>query len=87
MAERKPPDYAKLSLILGGASILGGVGYWLWQWRRAEAEARYQQKYREEKKAIAEVQQAFGLQPTGKLDAPTRALFQRLSEAASPPSP
>lgn len=72
-------DYGKASLILGGLSIVGGVGYWFWQFSRAEQEARYQLKYREAKRAIAEVQAVFGLQPTGKLDPPTRSLLSRLA--------
>lgn len=78
MPEPKP-DYAKISLALGAASILGGVAYWMWQYRRAEAEARYELKWRQAKAAIAEVQSAFGLQPTGRLDEPTRGLFEQLS--------
>jgi len=72
-------DYGKASLILGGLSIAGGVAYWFWQFSRAEQEARYQLKYREVKRAIAEVQSAFGLQPTGKLDPPTRSLLSQLA--------
>lgn len=72
-------DYAKLSLALGAASIVGGVAYWAWQYRRAAAEARYEQKWRQAKAIVAEVQAAFGLQPTGRLDAPTRELFDRLA--------
>lgn len=72
-------DYAKVSLVLGAVSIVGGIGYWYWQFRRAEAEARYERKWRQAKAAVAEVQEAFGLQPTGRLDEPTRALFEQLS--------
>ncbi|HTQ41417.1 MAG TPA: hypothetical protein VMI75_01590 [Polyangiaceae bacterium] len=83
-AEGKSVDYAKLSLALGGASILGGVAYWYWQYRRAEAEARYEKKWHQAKAAIAEVQSAFGLQPTGRLDAPTHDLFARLASEDFP---
>jgi hypothetical protein len=76
-------DYAKISLALGAASIVGGIGYWMWQWRRAEAEARYEKKWRQAKAAVAEVQEAFGLQPTGRLDEPTRALFEQLSRRST----
>jgi len=72
-------DYAKVSLALGGISIMGGIAYWFWQYRKAEQEARYERKWRQAKLAIAEVQSAFGMQPTGRLDAPTRELFERLA--------
>jgi cytochrome oxidase assembly protein ShyY1 len=77
----RSPDYAKLSLYLGAVSIVGAGLYAYWQIRRAETEMRYRAKYEEAKNAIRQVQQAYGLQPTGKLDEPTRALFSRLGAA------
>jgi hypothetical protein len=76
---KSKPDYAKWSLYLGAASIIGAGFYWLWQIESAETERRYRAKYEEAKKAIQEVQRAYGLLPTGKLDDPTRDLFLRLS--------
>jgi hypothetical protein len=73
-------DYAKVSLALGGLSLVGGVLYWYWQYEKAAAEARYERKWRRAKAAISEVQQAFGLQPTGRLDDPTRQLFDQLAQ-------
>ncbi len=78
------PDYARWSLYLGAASIIGAGFYWLWQIENAEQERRYRAKYEEAKSAIKQVQQAYGLLPTGKLDEPTRDLFLRLSTVPAP---
>jgi hypothetical protein len=78
------PDYGKLSLYLGVLSVIGGAGYWYWQFKKAEGEARFERKYHEVKKAIAEVQASFGLQPTGKLDPTTRELLLGLSRERLP---
>lgn len=77
------PDYARWSLYLGAASIIGAGFYWLWQIENAEQERRYRAKYEEVKNAIKQVQQVYGLFPTGKLDEPTRELFLRLSTERS----
>jgi hypothetical protein len=68
-------DYAKLSLYLGVVSVIGAGAYWWWQFSNAKAERRYHAKYLEAKAAIKEVQQAFGLPITGRLDEETRALL------------
>jgi uncharacterized iron-regulated membrane protein len=81
---RAETDYAKLSLYLGVLSVVGAGAYWWWQRERAEAEARYERKYRESKQAIAEVQAAFGLQPTGHLDALTRSILLGLAKERLP---
>lgn len=81
--EKTGPDYARWSLYLGGASIVGAGFYWLWQIENAEKERRYRAKYEEAKRAIKEVQAVYGLFPTGKLDEPTRELFLRLSTEQS----
>ena len=76
---KSKPDYARWSLYLGAASIIGAGFYWLWQIESVEQERRYRAKYEEAKNAIKQVQQVYGLLPTGKLDEPTRELFLRLS--------
>jgi len=72
------PDYAKLSLYLGGVSVVGAGLYWFWQYRNAKKQDRYRAKYQEAKKAIRELQQDFGLPATGKLDESTKALLFHL---------
>lgn len=76
-------DYAKFSLYLGAASLLGAAGWVYWQYQKTETEMRYRAKYEEAKSAIRQVQQVYGLQPTGKLDGPTRELFLRLAASAA----
>ena len=84
MAGENKIDYAKLSLWLGAASAIGAAAYGIWQYRRAESEARFERKYRQAKSAIAEVQAAFGLQPTGHLDPMTRSLLMGLARERLP---
>jgi len=73
------PDYAKWSLYLGAASIIGAGFYWLWQVESAEEERRYKKKYEEAKRAIQEVQRVYGLQQTGRLDEQTKELFLKFA--------
>ena len=71
-------DYAKISLYLGAISMVGAAGYWYWQYRNAQKEMRYRAKYLEAKKALRELQEDFGLMPTGRLDEATKALLSHL---------
>jgi hypothetical protein len=80
----RSPDYGKLSLYLGVLSVIGGAGYWYWQYHRAAGEARFERKYHDAKRAIAEVQAAFGLPSTGKLDLITKELLLGLSRERLP---
>jgi hypothetical protein len=74
-------DYAKLSLYLGVVSVIGAGAYWYWQFTNAKAERRYRAKYLEARNAIKEVQEAYGLLPTGHLDESTRALLSSFGAA------
>lgn len=75
------PNYAKWSLYFGGGSLLVGIGYWWWQAKNAETEAKYRRKYEETRKAIREMQIAHGLYPSGKFDLPTQDLLKTLVNA------
>jgi Putative peptidoglycan binding domain len=72
------PDYAKFSLYLGVVSVIGAGAYWYWQFTNKKAEQRYHAKYLEVKSAIKQVQLAYGLVPTGRLDEATKTVLSRL---------
>ena len=80
MTSSSKPDYAKWSLVLGGGSLLVGLGYWWWQAKTSAAEAKWHLKYEETKRTIQDMQVAHGLYPSGKFDIPTQNLLSQLVE-------
>jgi hypothetical protein len=73
------PDYAKWSLLLGGGSVIIGLGYWYWQYRNAETSSKWHEKYEEAKRGIQDFQRFYGLYPSGKIDAQTQDLLKKLA--------
>jgi 16S rRNA G1207 methylase RsmC len=72
------PDYAKLSLYLGGVSMIGAGLYWYWVYTNNQTEKKLRVKYDQAKEAIKVFQIGYGLYPSGKLDAATQLLLSKL---------
>jgi hypothetical protein len=72
------PDYAKLSFYLGGVSVIGAGLYWFWLYSNSQNEKKLRAKYLEAKEAIRQLQSAYNIYPSGKLDAATQSLLSKL---------
>lgn len=72
------PDYAKLSLYMGGVSMIGAGLYWYWSYTNNQTEKKLRSKYLQAKEVIKQLQSAYGLYPSGKLDAATQSLLLKL---------